>query len=141
MTLLTQEKLISSNYLGTRFMAKILIVDDSELQRAQIKAVLIGAGHEVIEAGDGSQGLEQLNKNSNVQLIICDVNMPVMDGMTMCIKVSETGKFPNLPIFMLTTETSVDLKERGKKAGVRAWIVKPFVNEKLLGAISKVTAQ
>lgn len=121
-------------------MAKILIVDDSELQRTQLKVVLQGAGHEVIEADDGSVGLDQLEKNPGIQLIVCDVNMPVMDGMTMCIKISESGKYPKMPIFMLTTETSADLKERGKKAGVRAWIVKPFVNEKLLGAITKVLA-
>jgi two-component system chemotaxis response regulator CheY len=103
-----------------------------------MKQDLEAAGFTVVEAKDGVDGLEKLNQNSDTRLIICDVNMPNMDGITMCSKIHEGGKFPNLPIFMLTTEASPELKQNAKKFGVRAWIVKPFVPEKLVEAAKKV---
>ncbi|MCB9061910.1 MAG: response regulator [Halobacteriovoraceae bacterium] len=119
-------------------MAKILVVDDSESIRTQLKSLLTEKGHSVVEAADGEDGLSTLNGNKDVNLIICDVNMPKMDGITMCTKVSEDASVNSIPIFMLTTESNADLKEKGKKAGVRAWITKPYSDDKLLSAIQKV---
>jgi len=119
-------------------MAKILIVDDSETLRSQLRKALEEAGHEVVEGYDGVNGLETLNSNPDVELILCDVNMPEMDGLTMLGKVSENDSFNKIPIFMLTTESNADMKEKGKAVGVKAWVTKPFVPEKLLGAVKKV---
>jgi two-component system chemotaxis response regulator CheY len=121
-------------------MAKILLVDDSESLRIQLKKNLSGAGHEVVEAGDGVQGLAALNANKDVKLVICDVNMPNMDGLTMCAKVAADPALNKIPIFMLTTETSDDVKAKGKQIGVRAWIAKPCPEDKLMMAVSKILA-
>lgn len=119
-------------------MAKVLIVDDSDSLRSQLKKVLQGASLDVVEAADGQLGLAALNSNTDVKLIICDVNMPNMDGITMCTKVSEDPKFNSIPIFMLTTETNTDMKEKGKQVGVKAWITKPYQDDKLLLAVKKM---
>lgn len=119
-------------------MAKILVVDDSESQRTQLKMDLETGGHVVIEGRDGQDGLDKLSQNSEVALVLCDVNMPGMDGLTMCSKIYQGGKFPNLPIFMLTSEATAELKKTAKEYGVRAWITKPYVASKLLDAVAKV---
>jgi CheY-like chemotaxis protein len=119
-------------------MAKILVVDDAETQRFQLKKDLEAAGYSVVEAHDGLDGLKVIENNPDILLVICDVNMPVMDGITMCSKVKETGKLPGIPIFMLTTEASAELKQTAKQFGVRAWITKPFVAVKLIEAVGKV---
>ena len=120
-------------------MAKIMVVDDSEHQRVQLKKDLEAGGHTVIESKDALDGLEKLETHPDLNLIICDVNMPGMDGITMCSKIHEGGKFPNLPIFMLTSEASAEIKKTAKQFGVRAWITKPHVTAKLLEAVEKVT--
>lgn len=122
-------------------MAKILIVDDSETLRVQLKNLLSSKGHTVVEGADGVRGLEMVKKNPDVSLIICDLNMPNMDGVTMCLKISEDATLNKIPIFMLTTEASNELKEKGKKAGVRAWINKPFDEVKLIAVIDKLFAK
>ena len=119
-------------------MAKILIVDDSETLRTQLKKTLEDAGHSVVEGCDGVKGLEALRSNDDIKLILCDVNMPEMDGLTMCQKVHEDDALNKIPIFMLTTESNPDMKTKGKAAGVKAWVTKPFVPEKLLTAINKI---
>ena len=119
-------------------MAKILVVDDADSQRAPLKMELEKAGYQVVEACDGADGLSKLAQNSDVSLIICDVNMPVMDGLTMCSKIAEIPTLNGVPIFMLTTEASLELKQTAKKYGVRAWITKPFDAKKLIEAAGKV---
>lgn len=119
-------------------MAKILVVDDSEHQRFQLKKDLESGGYIVVEGVDANDGLEKLWQNSDVALVICDVNMPGMDGVTMCSKIHESGKFPGLPVFMLTSEASAELKKIAKQFGVRAWITKPYNGAKLLEAVEKV---
>lgn len=122
-------------------MAKILVVDDSETLRSQVCKELKGASHEVVEAIHGVNGLEMLNTNPDVQLILCDVNMPEMDGLTMISKVHLDDRFNKIPIFMLTTESSAEMKVQGKENGVIAWVTKPFVAAKLLAAIDKVLSR
>lgn len=119
-------------------MKKIMVVDDAETQRFQLKKDFESAGYNVVEAVDGVDGLKKLSENADISLIICDVNMPNMDGLTMCSKIHAEGKFKELPIFMLTTEASPELKQTGKSVGVRAWITKPYVAAKILEAAKKV---
>lgn len=119
-------------------MATILVVDDSETLRNQIKMALEGGGFKVIEGVDGQDGLDKIEKNLDICLILCDVNMPRMDGLTMCQKLSENPKHKKIPILMLTTEASPEMKTKAKAAGVIAWITKPFVESKLVDVIKKV---
>ena len=90
------------------------------------------------EAEDGVKGLAKLNEASDIQLILCDVNMPNMDGLTMCGRVREIENYKNIPIFMLTTEANEEMKKVAKEIKVRAWIIKPYVAQKLLSAINTV---
>jgi len=122
-------------------MAKILVVDDSETARVQVKIDLVGAGHEVLEAENGIKGLETLSANKDIQLIICDVNMPEMDGLTMCEEVSANNELNKIPIIMLTTQCSDDMKARGKKSGVVAWINKPHKATSLISGIEKILSR
>ena len=116
-------------------MPVILVVDDAKTMRDALKGALTPAGFDVIEAENGEQGLEMLNQHA-IDLVISDLNMPGMDGLTMCSHIKELGR--NTPIFMLTTQTSPDLKAKAKEYGVVAWIVKPHKDEVLLQGIRKV---
>ncbi len=122
-------------------MANILIVDDSDTLRMQLKDILTNKGHQVIEAVDGNEGLKKARDEQHLDLIISDYNMPEMDGITMCGKIHELEQHAKVPIFMLTTESSSELKKMGKEVGVMAWIVKPFVSEKLIMVIEKVLSR
>jgi two-component system chemotaxis response regulator CheY len=121
-------------------MAKtIMIVDDSSSLRQVVAIALKGAGYEVIEAGNGQEGLSKLN-GAKINLIISDVNMPVMDGITMVKEIKKMPNYKFTPIIMLTTEAGADKKSEGKAAGVKAWVVKPFKPEQMLDAVSKLVA-
>lgn len=122
-------------------MAKILVVDDSDTVRVQLRKDLETKGHNVLEAIDGVDGLKKLSENEGIQVVISDVNMPNMDGFDMCTKIHKDPKYQAIKIFMLTTEASALMKLKGVDAGVRAWIVKPYVAEKLLMAVDKVLAK
>ncbi len=120
-------------------MAKtILIVDDSAALRTVVKMALVRAGYDVLEAGDGQEGLMQLDKASKVHLIVSDVNMPKMDGITFVSHVKQHPRHKFSPVVMLTTEGQDAAKERGRAAGAKAWIVKPFNPTQLLDAVSKL---
>jgi len=115
----------------------ILIVDDSTSLRQVVGIALKGAGYEVIEAGDGVEGLAKLD-GRKIHLIISDVNMPNMDGITMVTEVKKNASYKFTPIIMLTTESQDEMKQKGKAAGVKAWVVKPFKPEQMLDAVSKL---
>ena len=120
-------------------MAKtILIVDDSSSLRMVVKLALMRAGYEVIEAGDGKEALAQLEKTAKVHLIVSDVNMPNMDGITFVTQVKQHPRHKFTPVIMLTTEGQDAKKEQGRAAGAKAWIVKPFNPPQLLDAVSKL---
>ncbi|MDO9314214.1 MAG: response regulator [Burkholderiaceae bacterium] len=120
-------------------MAKtILIVDDSSSLRTVVKIALVRAGYEVIEAVDGKDGLVQLDKAGKVSLIVSDVNMPNMDGITFVGQVKQHPRHRFTPVIMLTTEGQDAKKEQGRAAGAKAWIVKPFNPPQLLDAVSKL---
>lgn len=118
-------------------MASILAVDDSASMRQMVAFTLKGAGYDVIEAVDGVDALNKA-KGKSVNMVLTDVNMPNMDGITL---IKELRKLPNYkftPMLMLTTESSSDKKALGKSAGATGWLVKPFNPEQLLGTIKKV---
>lgn len=117
---------------------KILIVDDAETQRVQLRRDLESKGFAVVEGFDGINGLEVLHENRDVKMIICDVNMPRLDGLAMCKKISEDAELSKIPKLMLTTESNPTMKAQGKDAGVTAWMTKPYNSEKLLGAVAKI---
>ncbi len=119
-------------------MAKtILVVDDSASLRQVVSIALKGAGYDVIEGSDGKDGLSKLD-GSKVHLIISDVNMPNMDGLTMVKKIKDMAAYKFTPIIMLTTEAGSDKKDIGKAAGVKAWMVKPFKPAQMIDAVSKL---
>lgn len=119
-------------------MAKVLIIDDSDTLRIQLRSVLESIGHTVVDAIHGNDGLLKAAEHPDVELIISDYNMPEMDGVLMCSKIRESTSLKKVPIFMLTTESTAELKALGKSAGVMAWIVKPFNEDKLKSVVQKV---
>jgi two-component system chemotaxis response regulator CheY len=120
-------------------MAKtILIVDDSSSLRTVVKISLVRAGYEVIEACDGRDALAKLDKAAKVHLIVSDVNMPNMDGITFVTQVKAHARHRFTPVVMLTTEGQDAKKEQGRAAGAKAWITKPFNPPQLLDAVSKL---
>ncbi len=119
-------------------MAKtVLIVDDSISMRQVVRMALGSAGYEVIEAEDGRAALQKLN-GKKIHLIISDVNMPNMDGISFVKEVKASPSYRFTPIIMLTTESQEEKKQQGKSAGAKAWVVKPFRPEQLLTAVSKL---
>ena len=118
-------------------MASILLVDDSTTMREMVSFTLSEAGHEVREAEDGVEALE-MAQTMDVNLVITDVNMPNMDGITLTGKLRELSSYKFTPILILTTETGVDKKQSGKAAGATGWIEKPFDPDHLLATVNKV---
>ena len=119
-------------------MAKtILIVDDSASLRQVVAIALRGGGYDVIEAFDGVDGLSKLN-GQKIHLIISDVNMPNMDGITFVKAVKQNAAYKFTPNIMLTTESQEGKKMEGQAAGAKAWVVKPFKPEQMLAAVSKL---
>ncbi len=120
-------------------MAKtILIVDDSGSLRTVVRLALQRAGYDVLEAEDGVDALHKLDTASKVHLIISDVNMPVMDGISFVKAVKQMPTYKFTPIIMLTTEGQEAKKREGQAAGVRAWVTNPFQPDVLLGAVAKL---
>jgi two-component system chemotaxis response regulator CheY len=119
-------------------MAKtIMIVDDSASLRLVVSIALKGAGYSTIEASDGVDALKKL-VGATVNLIISDVNMPNMDGISMVKEVKKLPAHKFTPIIMLTTESQADKKSEGQAAGARAWVVKPFQPQQMLAAVAKL---
>ena len=118
-------------------MATILAVDDTASMRQMISFTLNSAGHEVIQASDGDEALKVI-QGKKVDLVIADVNMPNMDGITLVKSLRELAEFKFTPILMLTTESQETKRQQGKVAGATGWIVKPFNPEQLLSVVKKV---
>lgn len=119
-------------------MAKtILIVDDSASIRQVVGIALKGAGYDVIEACDGKDALTKLD-GTKIHLIISDVNMPNMDGISFVKEVKNNARYKFTPVIMLTTESQDDMKKQGQAAGAKAWVVKPFKPDQMLTAVSKL---
>ena len=119
-------------------MAKrVLLVDDSASVRKVASIALTAAGYETTEASNGQEALAKLG-NEQVHLIISDVNMPVMDGITFLQELKRDPRHRFTPVIMLTTEAGDDKKQLGRAAGAKAWIVKPFQPQKMVEAVAKL---
>jgi two-component system chemotaxis response regulator CheY len=119
-------------------MAKtIMTVDDSSSVRQMVGLTLKGEGYQVVEAVDGKDALAKVG-GASIDMVITDLNMPNMDGITLIRELRKLPAFKFTPIVMLTTESQAERKQEGKDAGATGWIVKPFKPEQLIGVIKKV---
>ena len=118
-------------------MARILAVDDSAAMRQIVGATLKGAGYDVVSANDGVEALDFARREA-VDLVITDVNMPNMDGLSLVRELRRLSSYRLTPLLVLTTESSTEKKMEGKAAGATGWVVKPFNPEKLLATVAKV---
>jgi len=126
---------------GRKVAKKLMVVDDSETMRDLVKSLLSQFELEIIEAADGIEGLEKIAEHTDISLIICDVNMPNLDGIAMIERYKETVDavdfLVKIPIIMLTTENTVDKIKRAKDAGIAGWIIKPPKKEQLEKLVEK----
>jgi two-component system chemotaxis response regulator CheY len=121
-------------------MAKtILVVDDSASVRQVVSIALKGAGYDVLTGSDGKDALRQLD-GKKIHLIISDVNMPNMDGITFVAEAKKLPAYKFTPIIMLTTESQEEKKRQAQAAGAKAWVTKPFQPEQMLAAVAKLIA-
>ena len=118
-------------------MAKILAVDDSASMRQMVGFTLKGAGYDVTDAADGQQALD-IAKTQSFDLVLTDVNMPIMDGITLTRELRALPAYRFTPILVLTTEAGGDKKQEGRAAGATGWLVKPFNPDQLLATCKKV---
>jgi two-component system chemotaxis response regulator CheY len=117
----------------------VLVVDDSASIRQVVGIALKGAGYQVIDATDGANALSKLT-GQRIHLVISDVNMPVMDGISFVRELKARPEYRFTPVIMLTTESSESRKAEGQAAGARAWVVKPFQPQQMLAAVAKLIA-
>jgi two-component system chemotaxis response regulator CheY len=115
----------------------VMIVDDSGSFRTVVKLALQKSGYETVEAVDGQDAVTKLY-GRKLNLIVCDVNMPNMDGLSFLRHLKTTGSYKFIPVIMLTTESQEAKKAEGKAAGARAWITKPFQPSQLVDAVNKL---
>jgi two-component system chemotaxis response regulator CheY len=115
----------------------IMAVDDSASMRQMVRATLQQAGYTVVEAADGVEALDYARENA-VDLVITDVNMPRMDGITLVSELRALPGYRLTPLLLLTTESSQERKLEGKRAGATGWIVKPFNPDQLLATMARV---
>jgi two-component system chemotaxis response regulator CheY len=118
-------------------MSNILVVDDSLSMRQMVATTLKQGNHQVVMAEDGQKGLDQA-QGSTFDLIITDVNMPVMDGLTLVREIRKIYDYRFTPVLVLTTESGDEKKREGKEAGATGWVVKPFDPDNLLRLVSRV---
>lgn len=118
-------------------MRSILAVDDSASMRKMVAFTLAGAGYQVVEAVDGQDAFQKAQAN-NFDLVLTDQNMPNLDGLGLTRKLRESEKYQSVPILILTTESSDQMKQAGRAAGATGWLVKPFDPNKLIEVIQKV---
>ncbi len=119
-------------------MAKtILAVDDSGSLRQMVAFSLKAAGYDVVQAVDGQDGLNKA-KQKTVDLVLTDQNMPIMDGLTLIANLRSLSSYQKVPILMLTTESSDEMKAKGRAAGANGWLVKPFDPKRLIEVVQKV---
>ncbi len=118
--------------------AKILVIDDSLMVRQLVGRALRGAGFAIVEATDGVDALEKLEASPDTSLVVCDVNMPRMNGIEFLQQIVKNGN--TVPVVMLTTEGQPELIQQARSLGAKGWIVKPFKPELLVAAAKKLTA-
>ena len=114
-----------------------LIVDDSTSMRQMVSFTMKEAGFDVLEGVNGQDALKRV-EGQRVDVVVTDLNMPVMDGITLIRQLRSSPLYKFTPILMLTTESQDSKKQEGKAAGATGWIIKPFNPQQLLGVIAKV---
>ena len=119
-------------------MAQVLVFDDSSTVRDEVAGFLKKSGLDVATAVDGRDGLAKLKMDPKIKLVVSDVNMPNIDGLTMAEKIRGELGNSTVNIVMLTTENSPVMKERGKAAGIKGWIVKPFKGDAVIATFKKL---
>ena len=117
---------------------RILVVDDSLTVRQQLSRALEAAGYSVIEAEDGAEGLRKAEAANDLGMVVCDVNMPVLDGLGMLAGLHERGLVSRFPVIMLTSEAQPALMARAKRLGAKGWMVKPVSSEALVATVKKL---
>ncbi len=117
---------------------KVLVVDDSPLVRQQVRMALTDAGFDVTEAVDGQDGVNKIRSTPGFAAVVCDINMPIMNGIQLIETVRKEGH--KMPIAVLSTEGNTELMMRGKKAGCQAWMIKPFKADILVAAVKKMAS-
>lgn len=118
-------------------MTTVLVVDDSASLRNMVAFTLKQQGYEVVEAADGQEALSKA-RTAVCDLVLTDVNMPIMDGIMLCSELRKLPTFKFTPILMLTTENSSEMKHKGRAAGATGWLVKPFNPDTLLSTLKRV---
>lgn len=118
-------------------MKTILTVDDSASMRMMVSFTLKALGYKILEAGNGVEALRKM-EDRNIDMLITDINMPYMDGITLVRKVREQQQYRFIPILVLTTESQDEKRQEGRAAGATGWIVKPFKPEQLVKVVKKV---
>jgi two-component system, chemotaxis family, chemotaxis protein CheY len=119
----------------------VLIVDDSLTVRQQVSLALKSAGYEILEACDGVEGVEAVRAHAEIAMILCDLNMPRMNGLEFLETIKGDAAGPPVPVVMLTTDGSPELIARAKRAGAKGWIVKPFQIDLLLAAVRRIAGE
>jgi len=133
------DPLASSDRSWEEDMSKTaLVVDDSPTMRQMVALTLTNAGFKVVEAEHGKDAVNKVAGGSKMDIVVTDLNMPEMDGITLIKELRKMAAFKFTPILMLTTESAEDKKKAGKEAGATGWIVKPFNPELMLKVIAKV---
>jgi two-component system chemotaxis response regulator CheY len=120
-------------------MKNVLIVDDSKSIRNEVADILTRSGFVVLEAADGGEALACLAEQSEVSLVVLDVNMPGMNGLDVLERIQSEHKDRNLPVLMLTTEAERSLVERAKRAGAKGWLLKPIKPEVLVSTVTRLS--
>ena len=116
---------------------RILTVDDSASIRQMVKITLSNAGYEVVEAGNGAEGLTKA-QGTSLDMVVTDLNMPVMNGLAFIRELRQLPAYKGVPILFLTTESDAEMKKEAKAAGATGWITKPFQQEQLVAVVKKV---
>ena len=116
----------------------VMVVDDSAMIRMQVARALKESGLEVLQARDGRDAWDKLSGGSRPALVICDVNMPRMNGIEFLEQIKGDGGYKDMPIIMLTTEGEPSLIRKARELGAKGWLVKPFQAELLLATVNKI---
>lgn len=117
---------------------KCLAIDDSSTVRLALKLVLESQGYKLETAVDGEEALRKIRISSDFDLIITDINMPNMDGLTFIREIRKMSNYRSTPILVISTETKADKVEEGKTAGADDWIAKPFKPNELISILNKI---
>jgi two-component system, chemotaxis family, chemotaxis protein CheY len=131
-------KLVFFTHRGHFSVAKILIVDDAPSARASLKKILEGAGHFVLEADSGLEGVKKVLEDPKIDLLVTDLNMPDINGLSMLTLLKEKLGGFRFPVVVATADSTSSERAKGKELGVTAWLIKPFKEEALLNAVAAI---